>query len=218
MPRTITVKGIGRVTTKPDFIIISMSLESCDKEYDKAMEFAAENNRRLIESLVDAGFEKDSVKTTNFNVRTNYNHEKDGNGNFHKEFAGYVVNHQLKVGFDLDIERLSIALSAISNCQSHPQIKISFTVKDATALNEEMLRSATANARRKAEILCEASGVTLSDLIAIDYNWRELDIYSNTHYDMTEECLKAPRGGLSVEIDPEDIDIRDTATFVWEIK
>ena len=44
-------------------------------------------------------------------------------------------------------------------------------MKDATAINEEMLRSATANAKKKAEILCEASGVTMGDLIAIDYNW-----------------------------------------------
>ena len=34
-------------------------------------------------------------------------------------------------------------------------------MKDATAINEEMLRSVALNARRKAEILCEASDVKL---------------------------------------------------------
>lgn len=28
MPRTITVKGVGRVTTAPDYVVISMSLET----------------------------------------------------------------------------------------------------------------------------------------------------------------------------------------------
>ena len=36
---------------------------------------------------------------------------------------------------------------------------------------------------KKAEILCEAASVTMGDLIAIDYNWGELDIYSHTRYD-----------------------------------
>lgn len=67
--------------------------------------------------------------------------------------------------------RLSLALSAIAGCLSHPQLSVAFTVKDATAINEAMLRSAAANAKKKAEILCEASGVTMGDLIAIDYNW-----------------------------------------------
>ena len=78
------------------------------------------------------------------------------------------------------------------------------------------LRSATANAKKKAEILCEASGVTMGDLIAIDYNWGELDIYSHTRYDCCEDAM--PLMAKSIDIDPDDIDVSDTATFVWEIK
>ena len=41
MSRTITVKGVGRVSTPPDYIVISMSLEAQDTNYEKAMEQAA---------------------------------------------------------------------------------------------------------------------------------------------------------------------------------
>ena len=91
-------------------------------------------------------------------------------------------------------------------------------MKDATAINEDMLRSAAANAKRKAEILCDASGVTLGELIAIDYNWGELDIYSHTKYDYCEDALMAPPVGAPIEMEPDDIDVSDTATFVWEIR
>lgn len=39
MPRTITitVKGIGKVTAVPDYIVISMSLEAQKQEYDKTI-------------------------------------------------------------------------------------------------------------------------------------------------------------------------------------
>ena len=53
----------------------------------------------------------------------------------------------------------------------HPELSIVFTVKDPSAVNKELLKSATANAREKAEILCEASGVELGKLLIIDYNW-----------------------------------------------
>ena len=121
-----------------------------------------------------------------------------------------------KLAFDFDMVRLSQTLSAIAGCLSHPQLSITFTVKDATAINEEMLRSATINAKRKAEILCDASGAKLGNLIAIDYNWGELDIYSHTRFDCCEEAM-APMKACSLDIDPEDIDVSDTATFVWEL-
>ena len=70
--------------------------------------------------------------------------------------------------------------------------------------------------RNKAEILCKASGVTMGDLIAIDYNWGELDIYSHTRYDCCEDAM--PLMAKSIDIDPDDIDVSDTATFIWEIK
>ena len=96
-------------------------------------------------------------------------------------------------------------------------MSIAFTVKDATAISEEMLRSAATNAQQKAQVLCDASGVKMGDLIAIDYSWGELDIYSHTRYDCCEEAC-APMISKAIDIDPEDIDVSDTATFVWEIK
>lgn len=218
MARTITVKGTGRVSAKPDYVVLSMILESGHKDYDRAMDIGAKHIQHLNETLFGIGFEKGSVKTTNFNVRTDYDRVKDRYGNYENVFRGYVVTHHLKLAFDFDMARLSQALSAIAGCLSHPQLSIAFTVKDATAINEEMLRSATVNARRTAEILCEASGVVMGDLIAINYNWGELDIYSDTRYECCDKLMAPMTAGTAIDITPEDIDISDTATFVWEIR
>ena len=218
MAKTITVKGIGKVSAKPDYIVISLNLESQHPEYGTAMELAAESIQNLNNALAKAGFDKQSIKTTNFNVRTDYSNERDRSGNYKRVFNGYVVMHSLKIEFDMDMHRLSVTLASIADCLSHPQISIAFTVRDATAINEEMLRSATANARRKAEILCDAAGVSLGSLLSIDYNWGELSIYSDTEYCVSEECLSAPKMTNAIEIEPDDIDVSDTATFVWEIE
>ena len=46
MARTITVKGIGKVSAKPDYVVFSMTLESKHKDYDKAMDMAADHSPR----------------------------------------------------------------------------------------------------------------------------------------------------------------------------
>ena len=40
--RTITVKGIGAVSVKPDLIVLRLSMETAEYEYDAAMKAAAE--------------------------------------------------------------------------------------------------------------------------------------------------------------------------------
>ncbi len=219
MQKTITVKGTGRVLAKPDYVVITMEIESQKMKYNDAMAEEAEKINSLTETLDDTGFEKDDLKTTNFNVRTAYRNVKDSRGDSKRVFDGYVVGHDLKLSFDFDTDRLSEVLTAISACPARPALHIEFTIKDAAAVNEEMLRSATVNARRKAEILCDAAGVELGDLIDINYSWGELDIYSRTKYEDEYECLAAPMIGASaVDFTPDDIDLSDTATFVWEIR
>ncbi len=219
MPRTITVKGMGNVKTAPDYVVVSMNLETQAMEYEETKERAAQQIDYLNTSLEAVGFEKKSVKTTNFNVRTDYESVKDKNGNYKSVFNGYVCSHRLKVEFDFDTKRLAQTLSAISKSLAKPELSIAFTVKDPSAINKELLRSATINAREKAEVLCEASDVELGDLLTIDYNWGELNIVSRTDYMLEERVMSMPMKAMAdMDIEPDDIDVSDTATFVWEIK
>lgn len=219
MVRTITIKGMGRVTTVPDYVVISMSLEAHEMDYEATMKLGAKKIEQLNLSLEKIGFEKKSVKTTNFNIRTDYNSVKDRKGNYKRVFNGYVCSHRLKVEFDFNTKRLGQTLYAISRCLAKPELSISFTVKDPSTVNKELLKSATANAKEKARILCEASDVELGDLLSIDYNWGELNIVSRTEYLMEEKCMALSEFTLAdIDIEPDDIDVNDTATFVWEIK
>ncbi len=219
MPRTITVKGMGNVKTAPDYVVVSMNLEAQGMEYEETMEQAAQQIDYLNTSLEAVGFEKKSVKTTNFNVRTAYESVKDKNGNYKSVFSGYVCSHRLKVEIDIDTKRLAQTLSAISKSLAKPELSIAFTVKDPSAVNKELLKSATINAREKAKVLCEASDVELGDLLTLDYNWGELNIISRTDYMLEERVMAMPmRAMADMDIQPDDIDVSDTATFVWEIK
>lgn len=217
MTRTITVKGIGKVSAKSDYVVLSMSLQAHHMNYEKTMDEATEQFEQLKKSLVSVGFDEESIKTKSFDVRIDQKRVEDKNGNYKYVFNGYIVSHTLKVEFDFDSKMLSYALNAVATCLANPQLTIAFTVKDSTVINEQMLRSATVNAKRKAEILCEASNVKMGQLFSIDYNWGELNIYSKTRYDMDEDCMPMVSMSKLIDIEPDDIDVSDTATFVWEI-
>lgn len=214
--RTITVKGIGAVSVKPDLIVLRLSMETAEYEYDAAMKAAAEKIDFLNKALEAAGFEKKSAKTADFRVRADYDRLNDGKGNYTSVFMGYKCRHELKIEFDFDTKRLAKALSEISKCIAKPEISIDFTVKDSSAVGGKLLKAAAKNAREKAEILCAASGAKLGELLSIDYNWGELHLYSATDYDVEGKCMMLGAAD-DMDIEPEEIKARDTATFAWEI-
>lgn len=126
----------------------------------------------------------------------------------------------MKLAFDFDSKQLAKVISAIADCGAQPELSIAFTVKNPARVSEELLINATENARAKAEILCKASGSTLGQLLNIDYNWGELNVYSRTSYEV-EDCIQplmAMSKCAAPEIEPDDIDVTDTVAFTWEIQ
>ncbi len=216
MQRTITVKGTGTAKAAPDLIRIVLSLEAKDFDYGFTMRIAERKIDSLKEALAAVGFDRKALKTLNFNVRTDYSSEKDSNGNYKRVFNGYICSHSLKLEFDFDTKQLASTLNTIATCVSDPELSIAFTVKDPAAISADLLRSATTNAREKAEILCSAANVKLGELQAINYNWGELEVVSHTDYDMPMKCA-ALSPGCDIDIEPDDISVSDTATFIWKI-
>ena len=170
---------------------------------------------KLIET---AGFEKQALKTTDFNVETDYSNERDRNGGFKRVFNGYICRHSLKLEFDFDTKRLAQILSEISKSPAKPEISVRFTVKDPNAVSGKLLEAAAVNAREKALALCRAAGVEMGRLVSVRYDWDEISMLSRTQYNMDETSLIRCAGTREQpEFEPEDISAEDTAVFVWEI-
>lgn len=216
--KTITVKGIGTASTKPDYISVKLKISSKDDEYSKSVEDANERIALLQNAVCSAGFEKEDLKTLAFNVRTNYESVPDKLGRYHNKFSGYICIYQLKLSFDLSTKKLAETLNAISQSGANAELSIAFTVKDPEKVSAALLKSASENARRKAEILCEASGARLGGLISINYDWSDINIVSASAYSMDNGLLRGvPAAGSAPEFEPEDIMSNDSASFVWEI-
>lgn len=225
MDRLITVKSKGRIFVKPDYIRISMLIESKHKAYDKAMEKAADRIDSLVSVLAAVGFAEYDIKTSDFSVRTTSEYRRML-GHSKEVETGFKVSQHVKIGFGLDLEKLADTLAAIAQwSKSDPDLTVEFTVRDPAAVRDAVLQAAAENARRQAETLCAASGVKLGNLVRVDYSWTEAEYRSSTGYrtycdsrTITKDVsLMSLSRDTVVRMQPDDIDAHDSATFVWEI-
>jgi uncharacterized protein YggE len=216
--REIVIKGIGKASASPDLIVLSMNLEANELEYEKTMQSGTEMLEMLRAAIVSAGHDGKEMKTTRFNINTNYERYQEGS-TWKQRFSGYVCTHSLKLEFSLDMELLGTTLARISKCAAAPSFDIKFSIKDPSAVSEQLLESAIENAKWKASVLTKASGVTLGAINRIDYNWSDVHLYSNTDYMLCEAAADygsaAPK---MMDIEPEDINVSDTVTVAWAIE
>ena len=215
MERTITITGTGSVSVKPDLVRLSIILETTDIDYQMTMDTANEQIENLRAAFAAIGFEKEELKTTDFNVRQNteYDHEK----RIHV-FNGYTCNHSLCLEFDFDVELLGRAISAMSDSGANPRFTVSFTIKDEEKTKEDLLADAVSDAMKKADILTSSAKVNLGQLLAINYSWGELHLFSDTSYECCEyHSSELGRFNTFGDISPGDIKVQDTVTLVWEI-
>ena len=189
-------------------------LENVKSSKERKVDAAATS---VYYKVKEPNFNKKDLKTTNFNITTSYKSYYDENNNYKSKFDGYKCEQDLKLEFDLDMEILSKVITAITKSKVEPRFNIRFSVKDKDEINKELLIKATENARSKAEVLTKAARVTLGRLVSIDYNWSEINIYSNTTYEIENKSY-AIAETYAPSIEPEDIKISDTVAFVWEIK
>ena len=215
---TIHIKGIGHAEQAPDQVVLSLTLTAQNKEYSAALKIGTQQIEMLREAIISAGFKGDDLKTTNFDVRAIYENEeyKDGKSTRYRQvFSAFECRHDLKLVFDFNNKKLNKAIDTIAACLSQPKISIAFTIKDTDAFNDEILKSAARDARRKAEILCAASNVKLGRLIDINYSWSEIEIRQEeilcAKYEPTEQ-------ENSFDFQPEEIKAADTVEFLWEIE
>lgn len=217
--RTIRVTGKGQIKVKPDMTRITMTLNGLYKDYGETLRRSSEDTEVLKDVLSGFDFEPNDLKTLSFGVDTEYESYRNKNNDYKQRFVGYRFNHVMKVEFESDNDRLGRVLYALANCTVSPEFRISFTVKDPEAAKNLLLGKAVTDAKEKAAVLSGAAGVTLKEIQSIDYSWGEIDFeYRPMRGAVLTECCEAPMAkSYAMDIEPDDIEVSDTVTVVWEI-
>ena len=219
--RTIRVTGKGMIKVRPNMTRLTITLEDTCKEYEETLKKSSENTDRLKTLLEGFGFGRADIKTLSFNVEEAYESYGDGPYN-RKKLVGYKYDHRVKVEFDSDNARLGKIVYALAHSDLHPEFRISYTVKDPEAAKNELLGRAVKDSLAKAAVLTEVSGTKLKEIQSIDYSWGEIDLEVRPMRSMCYPAglreLAITDGGFDYDLEPDDIELTDTVTVVWEIE
>jgi len=211
--KVITVRGSGKVSVPPDWIVIDLDLVASKMEYSDTLTYAAKQLDQLRQSLYSVDFDKEDIKTKRFYVDTVYSSYKDKNDNYHRVFEGYKALHNLYIAFDLDNDRLEKIIKALANSAANPEFSLDYTIKDQVAVKNQLLKNAVADARHKAEILALTAGVKLGEVLRVDYNWTEVR-FSHDYSVVREDCMMLSE---SLDFVPEEVKASDNVSVVWAI-
>ncbi len=167
------------------------------------------------------GFQKSALKTLAFNTNTEYQGYRDQNNDYKQRFIGYKFTHQLKLEFPVDNKLLGRTLYALAHSSVHPEFRISYTVSDPERAKNELLSKAVTDAIAKAEVLTQAANVKLKAIQSIDYSWGEINMDLKIMPKLLDgglSALECDEKEYDIDVEPDDVEVTDTVTVVWEIE
>lgn len=221
MKETMKVTGKGTVFVKPDLIRLSIRLEGVYEKYEEALQQSSEQAEQLKLCFEKAGFSKEDLKTLSFHINTEYENYRDKKNEWKKKFVGYKFIHEMKIEFEADNRLLGKVLYAMSHCQAKPEFQITYTIKNEEDAKNLLLKRAVEDSKKKAKILAEAAEINLGNIICIDYSWEKIHFTSSPvnrmaipYTAMQEEC----GASYDINIEPDNIEVSDTVTIMWEIE
>ena len=215
--KTITVTGRGGIHVEPDVTRIELSLISLHDTYEEAYTQVKGDTEKLQNIMSEVKLPKSHPKTIRLDIDKKTIAEYDKFNNYKGEkFIGFRLTHIVKIDLGMDNIILNSIIRSIGKHLKQAEINIGYTVKDSRPAQLKMLERAVKDAKVKAEIMATASGCKLGDCLSIQYELKDLFIYSQARkIHETEEACNCTTDSL--DIIPDDLAASDTVNVIWEL-
>ena len=206
--RTITVTGTGKVTLTPDIAYISIGVHTENASATEAVSGNSTQAQAVITAIKGFGVADKDIQTTDFSI--NPQQQTDANG----KVTGilYVVDNTVYVTVR-DLTKLGDLLDSTVSAGANNINSIQFDVADKTAALSQARLAAVADARKQADELTKATGVTLDVVQSISY--------FDTTAPVTVQYARADVAGpvaASVPVQAGSMQIYTTVTIVYGLK
>jgi hypothetical protein len=167
----LVVNGEGIVIAKPDIATVTIGVVSEAASARAALDANNTDMSNVVSSIRAAGVEERDIGTSGFNVEPVYSRpplRPDGSQE-NPQIVGYRVSNQVTVRIR-NIDNSGAVLDAVVSAGANRVTGIEFGIAEPGRLNDEALRNAIADARRKADLMAQAAGVRLVRILSISTN------------------------------------------------
>jgi len=156
MKRSISVPGVGRVSVQPDIALLRLGVLVVRQTAAAARESAAATMTAVLEALSARGLAKKDLRTALLSLSpvTDYSPETG------PRVTGYQAANSVSVTVR-DLTSAGALIDAALAAGATSMDGLDFTVDDPSAAEEQARQLAMADAKRRAQTIAAASGVTL---------------------------------------------------------
>ena len=187
----ITVNGTGEVRVSADTAVISLGVSARDKDVLKAQQQVNEIIAAIRAALIDKGVKEENINTDYINIYPLYDYDYSSD---QEQLSAYNASSTLAIRVS-DMENVGTLIDVCFAAGANTLNGISFSASDTEDAKTEAMKKAVADARKKAEILAEASGLKIIGIETVaeggvySYQNDVGNVYSRaTGMDMVEEA------------------------------
>ena len=154
----ITVNGTGEVRVSADTAIISLGVNARDKDVLKAQQRVNETIAAIRTALIEQGVKEENINTDFINIYPLYDYSND-----QEQLAAYNASSTLAIKVT-DMESVGTLIDVCFAAGANTLNGISFSASETEEAKTEVMKKAVTDAKQKAEILAEASGLKITGI------------------------------------------------------
>ena len=147
---TITVSGAGSVTVTSNQAVFTFGVSTQGKSAVQALAADSKAMQKVIDALKGAGVPSDSLQTASVSLSPVTSDQGDA-------IVGYTASNSVTVTI-ASIGKAGAIVDVAVNAGANQVDGPNLTVSDQSALYDQALKAAIADARSKAQVLADASG------------------------------------------------------------
>lgn len=157
----IAVNGTGETRISADTAVISLGVSARDRDVLKAQQTVNENIAGIRQALLSNGVAEENINTDYMSIYAIYDYNEDV-----EKVQAYNASTTLAVKVT-DMDSVGRLIDEAFAAGANTLNGISFSASDTDEARNESLKAAVGEARAKAEVLAEASGLKITGIETI---------------------------------------------------
>ncbi len=205
--RRMTVTGVGEVFVVPDMAMVTLGVSNINEKASDAMRANSASMASVFKALKDAGIETRDIQTMQLSLNPRWNRTTSNNV---PRITGYEAVNTVKVRVRA-LDTVGTVLDVLSQAGANRINQIGFGIQKNRPHQDEARKRAVADARTKAELYAQASGVELGVVISLSEN-------SATAFQQPRARMEMAAMAEAVPVSQGEMGVRAYVTIVYEIK
>lgn len=213
----IEVVGTAKVLISPDVGELIIQITSLSMDFSQSIVGLNEKTKDVSKQVIGLGFKEGDIKTRDFDVQVNRVYRRQETID-----SGYVAQQSVKVEFQNRKEMITRILNAFSKSRTDFTLSFEFKLSEDLRIKVqgELLRLSIKDAKNKAALIAEASGVKVKRIKEINYGTEYYagmrEVREHGEY---LEMASAPAAASSLSgFTPNDLLFQDSVLITWEIE